>query len=92
MRFYRWAMRNGAAILFVVALAAFLVSLFGQFLLGTTSVGHVSFPDEPGQASVRLIFLVNAIGGALSNSATIFAAACIVYWLERRSNRKDGAE
>ena len=88
MSFYRWAMRNGAPILFVIALIVFIVSFLGQFLLGTSSIGHMSFPSEPGQAQVRLIFLISAAASALANSATIFAAACIVHILGQRHPAK----
>jgi hypothetical protein len=92
VNFYRWAMRNGAPILFVVAPIVFVVSFIGQFLMGMTSVNHIDFPSEPGHASMRLIFLVSAAASALSNCATIFAAACIVDILGRRYSTKKGED
>jgi hypothetical protein len=88
MSFYRWAMRNGSVILFVTALLLFLVSFLGQFLLGWSTTLHASLPDEPGHAPDRLVFVVSAVASALSQSALIFAGACIVHFLERRTGSK----
>ena len=90
MSLYRWAMRNGSAILFVTAILVFVVHLSSQFIMRSNPSG----PDlmEAGQGPSRLWFLAASIAQAISSSATIFAAACIVYWLEHRSARKDPAE
>lgn len=92
MTFYRWAMRNGSGILFVMSLLAFFVSFFSQFVMKWSSVAGSTLSMENGEGPSRLWFLIASLIQAISSSATIFAAACIVYWLERRSGVKDSSK
>ena len=91
MKIFHWAMRNGAPILFVTALLVFAISLAGQFVIRWSAMGMSDFPDA-GQGPERLWFLVASVAQALSSSATIFAAACIVDILARRYSDKGRSE
>ena len=84
MTVYRWAMRNGAPILFFTSLLVFVVSLASQFVTKWSILGGTDLTMEAGQGPGRLWFLLATLVQAISNSATIFAAACIVYLLDRR--------
>ena len=82
MTIYRWAMRNGAGILFAASLLIFAISLVGAF--GAHS-SFGPFPSEPGQSLGRLWFLaslVSAFGTAVSHSALTFFGACFLYRLD----------
>jgi hypothetical protein len=76
MSIYRWAMRNGAMILFVAALLIFVVSLAGQ-LAG-------AFGGFGGQSPGRAWFFLAAFGNAFSSSALMFFGACLLYRLDQR--------
>ena len=92
MNFFRWAMRNGAPILFVISLIVFVVALAGQFAMGWSSFNEASFPGEPGHAPNRLWFLLSAFASSLSSCGTLFAAACVVHILDRRYSSKEAAD
>ena len=89
MSIFRWAMRHGAVILFWTSLIVFAVTLISQTFFDPTSRG-MGFPGEPGQSSARARFIVTTLTAALSNSALIFASACIVELLQRRSETRMG--
>jgi hypothetical protein len=91
MSFFRWAMRNGAAILFVTALLVFAISLVGQFLFRWSPVGMTDLAGQ-GETPNRLWFFVSSVAQALSSSAMIFAAACVVDLLGRRFSDKGRPE
>jgi hypothetical protein len=82
--FFQWALRNGAQILFWSSLLVFAASFAGQYLLGLSPDGSLILSREPGHSPGRLWFFVTSFSAALSNSALIFAAACIVALLDRR--------
>ena len=90
--FYRWAMRNGSAILFTMSLLVFIVSLTAQFIAKWSTMGGSTLSMETGAGPDRLWFFIATLVQAISSSALIFAAACVVHWLERRFDGKGTAE
>jgi hypothetical protein len=86
--FFRWAMRNGAPILFVFALVVFVVAFAVQFAHGWSNFGEASFPGDAGHAPSRLWFVLSAFASSLQSCGTLFAASCIVHILDRRYSAK----
>ncbi len=90
MSFYRWAMRYGAAILFVVALVQLLIGLIGpiKMLFSTTSQMASSLNYTPGDFQLEM--LLQMLFGALSNSIFTFFTALAINradrWLDQRDN------
>jgi hypothetical protein len=86
MSFYRWAMRNGAGILFIAALLIFVVSFASRFFLYGPE--FQSALNEQGMTKPKVTIFTNfwgAIGQAASNSAWPFFGACFLnrfdkYW------------
>ena len=89
MTIFRWAMRHGAAILFWISLIVFTVTIINQAFFDPTAHG-MGFSGEPGQSPARAWFMVTTLTVALSNSALIFAGACIVELLQRGSETRKG--
>ena len=85
--FYRWAMRNGAPILFWLSLAIVLISfvrLYGS--LGQMEAGMgVEFERLP--LMTRLSALLAAIAQALWTGSIPFAAAVIVHCADRLTSQ-----
>jgi len=90
MSFYRWAMRNGAQVLFVFSLLVFIVAFVGQLALGWSAMDQSSFLGEPSQGRGGLWLVLSALASALQSSGTLFAAACIVHLLDGRASAKRG--
>ena len=77
MSFYRWAMRKGAAILFVASLLIFVTGFVAQLLAPTGSYSWFGGDITP--ALPRLMFFLAAITNAISVSALTFFAACLLH-------------
>jgi hypothetical protein len=82
MNFYRWAMRNGAAILFVASLIIFLISFLGS--AEKPNLGE--FQSEPGRSLGEslggLWYLFSIFATAVSRAALTFFGACLLYRLD----------
>ncbi|HWC56963.1 MAG TPA: hypothetical protein VG434_08360 [Sphingomicrobium sp.] len=91
MSFYRWAMRNGAGILFVTALLIFVVTfgarffLYGQELSSAMNAEGMTLP----KINIFNSFWA-AIGEAASRSVWSFLGACLLYRLDRRGTAGEG--
>jgi hypothetical protein len=81
--FYRWAMRNGALILFVASLLIFAVSFsatffrYGEMLAGAMGAEGMT----PPKVSIFTSFWA-AIGEAASRSVWSFLGGCFLYRLD----------
>jgi hypothetical protein len=94
MSFYRWCMRYGAAILFVIALVQLVVGLIGPIHLLLTTTGRMASdlgytPDRsPLQLEMHLQMVVSALGAA----AWPFFGALVINRLDRWIRPADEAE
>ena len=95
MSFYRWSMRYGAAILFVIALVQLVIGLIGPVhaLLSTTGrmASDLGYSPEvyPSQAlQIQLQLLLNAF----TTAALPFFGALLINRLDRRARPADEAE
>jgi quinol-cytochrome oxidoreductase complex cytochrome b subunit len=85
MSFYRWAMRNGAGILFIAALLIFVVSFAARFFLYGQELASVMNTEgvTPPKVNIFTSFW-GAIGDAASRSVWAFLGSCLLYRLDRR--------
>lgn len=84
MKFYRWAMRNSAMILFLASLLIFVVSFASRFFLFGSELGAAL--NQSGMMDVKMNVLANffgALGQAASASVWSFLGACLLYRLDR---------
>ena len=84
MTFYRWAMRNGAAILFLVSILIFVVSFAGRFFLYGSQ--FASAVNSEGMTEPKIGIFVNfweALAQAASSSVWSFLGACLLYRFDR---------
>lgn len=94
MSFYRWCMRYGAGILFVIALVQLVVGLIGPIHMLLTTTGRMASnlgytPDQsPLQLELQLQMVVNAI----TIASFTFFGALVINRLNRRTAQKDEAE
>ena len=83
MSFYRWAIRNGAAILFVASILIFVVSFsatffrYGEMLASAMGAEGMTAP----KVNIFTSFWT-AIGEAASRSVWSFLGACLLYRLD----------
>jgi len=86
MSFYRWAMRNGAGILFVTALLIFIVSFSARFFLYGQELASAMNTEgmTPPKMNIFTSFWA-AIGEAASRGVWSFLGACLLYRLDRRA-------
>jgi hypothetical protein len=91
MSLFRWAMKRGAAILFVLSLLIFVTSLVTQVMSGTGGA-YTSFAAELNPNFPRAWFFLLAFIGALSSSALPFFGACLIDRADRALSRKEAAE
>jgi hypothetical protein len=91
MTFYRWAMRNGASILFVASLLIFVVSFAASFFLYGTHLGRAL--DAEGMTETKVTAFTNfwgALAQAASSSVWSFLGACLLYRFDRHWRRDEG--
>ena len=94
MTFYRWSMRYGAAVLFVIALVQLVIGLIGPIHMLLTTTGRMASdlgytPDRPSmQLELQLQLLLNAF----TTAALPFFGALVINRLDRRLAPKDEAE
>ena len=92
MSFYRWCMRSGAAILFVIAILQLAVGLIApvKLLLATTSQMAPNLGYTPGdmQLEMQLTMLLNAF----STAVFTFFGALVVNRVDRWLALKEKAE
>jgi hypothetical protein len=82
--FYRWAIRNGAGILFIFSLLIFVVSFSEHFFLYRQE--FASAMNTEGMTPPKVNIFTNfwaAIGQAASSSVWSFLGACLLYRLDR---------
>jgi hypothetical protein len=88
MSFYRWCMRYGAAILFVVALLQLAIGLAGPIrqLFATTSqmASSLSYAPSDMQWEIQLQMLLGAFSGAIFTFFTALAINRADRWLDQR--------
>ena len=85
---YRWAMRNAAPTLFVVAAVLFLIGV-GQALLSLkNTVGQSVFAGQPvSQGGTQWLMFVSGAFAAISSAVLPFAAAAALYRWDRHDGR-----
>jgi hypothetical protein len=84
MSFYRWAMRNGATILFVASLLIFAVSFAATFFVYGSHLGRAV--NEEGITDEKLSIFTSfwgAFAEAASSSVWSFLGACLLYRFDR---------
>lgn len=92
MSFYRWCMRHGAAILFIVALLQLAIGLIGPIkqLLATTSQMASNLGYQPGD--LQLEMSLQMLLGAVSTAAFTLFGALVISRVDRWLALKDGTE
>ena len=85
MSFYRWAMRNGAGILFIFSILIFVVSFSAHFFLYGREFASAMNTEgmTPPKINIFTSFWA-AFGQAASSSVWSFLGACLLYRLDRR--------
>ncbi len=92
MSFYRWCMRSGAAILFVISgLQLLLGILIVIKTYGAMSGGAPSFVSDSGAPSMQILLVLQQLIGVFSAAALPFFGALLIYRLDRR-HRADPRE
>ena len=90
MSFYRWCMRYGAAILFVIAAL--------QLVLGIILVlqSYSSLPDgesglagNEGASPLRILMVLQQLIGVFTTAALPFFGALLIYRLDRRADPRE---
>ena len=84
MSFYRWAMRNGAVILFIGALLLFVISFANYFFLTGAAMNRAL--SEDGLTSSKFVLFWGAFAQATNNSVWPFLGACLI---DRLNLRRD---
>lgn len=94
MNFYRWCMRYGAAILFVIALVQLVIGLIGpiHMLLSTTGRMASDLGYTPDRPSMQLELQLQMVMNAFTTAALPFFGALLINRLDRRAAPKDDAE
>ena len=88
MKFFRWAMRNGAVILFVATLLIFVISFANFFFFSGVAMNRAL--SEEGLTSSRLVLFWGSIAQGLNNSVWSFFGACLLYRLDRHWPGSEG--
>ena len=87
-RFYRWSMRNGARILFMVALLLLLTGLWPVIYSLFSMTSHMSgshyYTPEVDIAGFESQMLIQALINAVSAAALPFFGALLIDRLDRR--------
>ncbi len=94
MSFFRWCMRYGAAILFVVALVQLAIGLIGpiHMLLSTTGRMASDLGYRPDQPSLQLQIHLQMVMNAFTTAALPFFGALVINRLDRRTRPADETE
>ena len=94
MNFYRWSMRYGAAILFVIALLQLVIGLIGpiHMLLSTTGRMASDLGYTPDRPSMQLELQLQMVMNAFTTAALPFFGALVINRLDRRTAPKDDTE
>ena len=85
MSFFRWAMRNGATILFVASLLIFVVTFGAAFFMYGSQLGRAVNAD--GMTDQKVSIFTNfwgALAQAASSSVWSFLGACLLYRFDRQ--------
>jgi hypothetical protein len=88
MTVFRWAMRNGAIILFVATLLIFVISFANYFLLTGAALNQTM--SISGITQSKFVLSWGSIATALSNSVWPFIGACLLYRMDDRSKEPRG--
>ncbi|MEA3014787.1 MAG: hypothetical protein QOD42_3332 [Sphingomonadales bacterium] len=95
MTFYRWCMRSGAAILFVIALVQLVIGLIGPIHALLTTTGRMAsdlgyspevYPSQALQLQLQLLL------SAFTTAALPFFGALVINRLDRRARTADETE
>jgi hypothetical protein len=94
MTFYRWCMRYGAGILFVIALVQLVIGLIGPIHMLLTTTGRMASdlgytPDRP---SMQLELHLQMVLNAFTTAALPLFGALVINRLDRRVRPQDEAE
>jgi membrane protein implicated in regulation of membrane protease activity len=94
MTFYRWSMRYGAAILFVIALVQLVIGLIGPVHMLLTTTGRMASdlgytPDRP---SMQLELQLQLVMNAITTAALPLFGALVINRLDRQTAPKNEAE
>jgi hypothetical protein len=91
MSFYRWAMRNGAGILFIASVLIFVVTFSARFFLYGQELASAMNTQgmTPPKVNIFTSFWA-AFGAAASGSVWSFLGACLLYRLDRRFGAGEG--
>ena len=89
MSFYRWCMRYGAAILFIIAGLTLVLNLIGVFQLMSESTQATSFETGVSNRPAELLLIIRAVLGAFGAAALPFFGALLInrldIWLGART-------
>ena len=94
MSFYRWCMRYGAGILFVVALVQLVIGLIGpiRMLLQTTGRMASDLGYTPDGSPLQLELHLQMLLTAITTAAFTFFGALVINRLDRRTRPADETE
>ena len=94
MNFYRWCMRNGAAILFVIALVQLVIGLIGPIHMLLTTTGRMAsdLGYTPDRSPLQLEMHLQMVVSALAAAAWPLFGALVINRLDRRARPADETE
>ena len=86
MSFYRWCMRYGAPILFVISALQLVLGII--FLLQTWSTipGETGFSGSESGRPMAALFLLQGLISVFTTAALPFFGAVLIYRLDRRGD------
>jgi hypothetical protein len=82
MSFYRWCLRSGAAILFIVALAQLVFGLAAVIITPGTSIGQ---SPEGGHDLAGTLLWLQVLMATITSAAFPFFGALVIDRLDRRA-------
>ncbi len=83
MSFYRWCMRHGAAILFIVAILQFLFGMVGAYQVISASAARSSYEIGVSNRPADVLLILQTMVAALATPAVTFFGALVVNRLDR---------
>jgi len=90
MSFYRWCMRYGAAILFIIAALQLVLALIVVVQAYSSMGGSTGFEANPvSERPAQLLLLIQGLVGALATPALTFFGALVINRLDRRADPRE---
>ena len=81
MSLYRWAMRNGAIILFVASLLIFVISFANYFFFSGAALNRAL--SEEGLTNSTFVLFWGSVAQGLNSSVWPFLGACLLHRLDQ---------